>query len=688
MARQKSHGKSSAPIPDPIALQAKKLADQYGVAIVDAKVCLTRLVDAFAKDLLGSPRLLHWALRNPHQRSWPLTNAGIVLDDSFSFHSLGLFEDALQSLPRRQAVQLLRDEDLPQLVRRMRALEELTSDKAPFFTLAELADHAREFAKFLELHRVYLVKTGLPPRYFRPCVWLHIHLGRLYDTRRTGSPYSFDELNRPGPEVDVEPPYRWYKTPGDIYLASEKKYCAYEEADILKGMMQTDVDRIECDRGRFFDLKLRIVKRLGRLTLQSDLGGLWQTCLSALNDTFNPTEIAFWLRMDRLYFGSDPRLGNNETCSRKMAPGGLTNLFEVIGRYEAEAGIRTFTDASRALKDVATKLREGGSDRELVAPDFRYFEVLHHDDRRAIDVALDEFEERFQAENEFWEDYRDRVQLALGREVRIRIPIEMPSHRHVRELRSTLQTDATALVRKFDNGELFGELSPNRRIFRKDGNSWTICFDGKLISKPDSVGLSHIAQLLGNPGKRIYAKDLRAAQLESSIHPTSLLRRTSDGKIDPSSVREKEEVVPVTARKKEDDNNGGGGDHVALMGPNAGDVLDREAEVQYRATLRKLEKDLAEAEAAGDVEKVDKNRQDIAWISRELKKAFSRGGAPRKMQSEEKKANDAVRVAINRALNDLEKAHPALWRHLQPPNLTVGPFFFLYAPDPPIDWEL
>jgi hypothetical protein len=58
------------------------------------------------------------------------------------------------------------------------------------------------------------------------------------------------------------------------------------------------------------------------------------------------------------------------------------------------------------------------------------------------------------------------------------------------------------------------------------------------------------------------------------------------------------------------------------------------------------------------------------------------------MSSDEKRAHDAVSVAIKRALEDLREVHPTLWQHLQPSNLTVGPFYFLYAPVPPVDWEL
>jgi hypothetical protein len=117
-------------------------------------------------------------------------------------------------------------------------------------------------------------------------------------------------------------------------------------------------------------------------------------------------------------------------------------------------------------------------------------------------------------------------------------------------------------------------------------------------------------------------------------------------------------------------------------------VLDETAKDQFRAQRAQLEQDLIAAEKAGLTNQAGEIREAIAAISTQLANAFTPGGAPRKMLSEEKKAIQAVTVAIKRALEDVRETHPALWRHLQPPNLTVGPVFFQYAPDSPADWEL
>jgi hypothetical protein len=600
---------------------------------------------------------------------------------------LNLFEEALDWFAPRQttqlAVQLIQDGDLPRLVQRMGALEELISDETPFFTLPEFANHAREFSRFLKSHRDYLVKTGLPPRFFRPCEWLHIHLGRLYDTRQTGSVYSFDELFGPSPDVDEEPPYRWVKTP----RASADTYSDYEEADLLWGMERAEVDRIERDRNGVFDAKLQIVEYLGRLTFESDPQERWQLCLSVLTGTFNADEIDFWLRMDRFYFDGIPRLGSNEACSPKQAPGGLTNLLEVMGRYEAEIRHRTFTDAEPALNELVTNLRKEDAGHVL-APHLRYFHVLGHADRNTIDTALDDFLDRIQTETGFWEDYRFRVRTALQKEFRIAVPVYL-FPRHVELLGPHLQREAKLAGDSIDQGRLLILPTPSQRVFHKQRKSWTIIFNGTVAGMPHSVGLSHIAELLRRRGKPMYARDLRDAQLQRSIPPSSALRR-SDVNVDPSSASKKQTLVHVPGRKEDGDGDdgsgGGGGDQVALISSDAGDVLDNKAKAQYVAARSQLKKELAVAESAGDLEKVEKSRQEIDFITQELNKAFTPSRAPRKMQSEEKKANDAVRVAINRALVDLKDAHPPLWRHLEQ-SLTVGPFVFLYSPEPPIDWE-
>lgn len=446
---------------NPIAEQAERIAASYGVPAGDARLCLTRLVDFLAQPLLDDPE---------------------DLDGAFFSAPLSLFEDALGCLPSDQVVRLFRDTDLERLSQRVLAFGKLVIDEAPFFTQEELAGHAHDFAAFLDRHRDYLVKTGLPPACFRACGWLHIHLGRLYPTRKARriSPGhdDADVFSRRDRSISTGAPHKWVKSLG----FDQREDCPYDDADFLFDMKEGDVACIERERGRFLDAKLRIARELSRLTFQTDPNEFWQRCLLPLTDTFNSSELAFWLRMDEFYVDE---LDSRDIWNRYHAPGGLFNIFLVIGRYEAERRMKTFTQAKLSLGRLIT---------ELQARDYAdYFSVLRRNDSSLIDAALDEFGERSQAENSFWEDYHDRVSLALGRDVRVQTPIELPSRRHVRELRATLQTDANALATKLSRGELLGESSPNRAIFRKDGNSWTISFAGKLVGKPDSAGLRHVA---------------------------------------------------------------------------------------------------------------------------------------------------------------------------------------------------
>jgi hypothetical protein len=146
-----------------------------------------------------------------------------------------------------------------------------------------------------------LIFTGLAPSYFRQCLWLYRHLGRLYDTRRTASPFPYDELFQhsqtsptglrethtnqesgqaaPG-EVPVGrlgtiapsniisgvPPYEWVRRVsaepnisdsqaedcestienvwGQVFGASVVEKCDYEHADFLGGMRRVDAERV------------------------------------------------------------------------------------------------------------------------------------------------------------------------------------------------------------------------------------------------------------------------------------------------------------------------------------------------------------------------------------------------------------------------------------------------------------
>jgi tetratricopeptide (TPR) repeat protein len=96
-------------------------------------------------------------------------------------------------------------------------------------------------------------------------------------------------------------------------------------------------------------------------------------------------------------------------------------------------------------------------------------------------------------------------------------------------------------------------------IFQREGDYWTIAYEGKRIRLRDAKGLQYIAQLLRHDGREIYAGDLAAGGDPSSDAPHA------DGSI------------------------------AAGLG-DAGEALDASARAAYRQRLRDLEAELVEVD--------------------------------------------------------------------------------------------
>jgi hypothetical protein len=62
-----------------------------------------------------------------------------------------------------------------------------------------------------------------------------------------------------------------------------------------------------------------------------------------------------------------------------------------------------------------------------------------------------------------------------------------------------------------------------QHVFRRDGDHWTIGFDGRTVQFRDSNGLHYLALLLRRPGKAIHAVDLRA--VAARVRPRGRRRR-------------------------------------------------------------------------------------------------------------------------------------------------------------------
>jgi hypothetical protein len=198
------------------------------------------------------------------------------------------------------------------------------------------------------------------------------------------------------------------------------------------------------------------------------------------------------------------------------------------------------------------------------------------------------------------------------------------------------------------------DLPPdNAAVLRREGEYWTIAYEGTSARVRDARGLRLIALLLASPGRELSALELAAWPAPPPAPGTS------------SSVAP-EEGLRVA-----------GADDV---------VLDPQARAEYRAHLARLRAEAAEAERFNDVFRATKAREEIALVTEHLVAAARSGNRRRSAASE--RARLSITKAIRYAIGKVERVHPALARLLA---ITVKTGSSCrYDPDParPVRWGL
>jgi tetratricopeptide (TPR) repeat protein len=190
-------------------------------------------------------------------------------------------------------------------------------------------------------------------------------------------------------------------------------------------------------------------------------------------------------------------------------------------------------------------------------------------------------------------------------------------------------------------------------VFRREGEYWSVFFDGRGVRIRDAKGMRHLARLLADPGREFHVLDM--VRMEEGL---------------PENV---DRADPELAAD-------GLGD--------AGEVLDPQAKAAYRQRLAELEEDLGEAEAWNDAERAARAKDEIEFLTRELAVAVGLTGRDRKAASAAERARLNVSRAIRAAMSRIAENHLRLGEHLDA-AVNTG-LFCSYTPDPriPIIWRL
>lgn len=188
-------------------------------------------------------------------------------------------------------------------------------------------------------------------------------------------------------------------------------------------------------------------------------------------------------------------------------------------------------------------------------------------------------------------------------------------------------------------------------VFRREGEYWSVSFEGDAFRLKDAKGLSYLARLLAEPGREFHALDLFTS---------------SAGGSEPAA----QEGLTVSS------------------GESAGPLLDPEAKAAYRRRLEDLDEEIEEAEANNDPERAAKSTEERDFLVRELAAAVGLGGRDRPSDSAAERARVNVTKAIRSAVRRVEEHSKTLGQHLER-TLRTGTFCS-YRPDPrsPVTWRV
>jgi predicted ATPase len=192
-------------------------------------------------------------------------------------------------------------------------------------------------------------------------------------------------------------------------------------------------------------------------------------------------------------------------------------------------------------------------------------------------------------------------------------------------------------------------LAGGSQAFVREGEFWSLTYAGVVARVRNGKGLRDLAALVATPGRGVAAVDL------------------------------------VSTTRSVGATKGAGALGLHVEG-DTGETLDAAARTEYRARLVDLDEEISDADAANDLERASRAREEQHFVLAELGAAVGLGGRPRRGLDPAERARKAVTWRVRDAIHRIEAAHPALGHHLRRSVRTGS--LCMYDPAEPTEWRV
>jgi tetratricopeptide (TPR) repeat protein len=190
--------------------------------------------------------------------------------------------------------------------------------------------------------------------------------------------------------------------------------------------------------------------------------------------------------------------------------------------------------------------------------------------------------------------------------------------------------------------------------FNREGEYWSVTFEGRSVRLRDGKGLRYLARLLAEPHREFHVLELIA---DECGWPDEVRRTTMSES------------------------------GFSFLG-DAGEVLDARAKGAYRRRLAEIDEDIEEAQSNGDVQRQVQATTERDFLVRELSRAVGLGGRNRRAGSASERARASVTRAVRYALTRIRAHSRPLAEHLDHSIRTGTHCAYLPDPRAPVGWVI
>lgn len=666
-------------------LGAKSIDPRARLIAEEFRADFPRSLDALQRLVTGLPSI------QSRTETWPESAGFDYVDYADNF-----LRAAYRALGWQKALKLVSETPLDVLERRVLVTRYLAGcdefDGLPLFSRQELAEQLRLLRELLRADRQHLLQTGLPSKYFHNIHWLWKTAAKLYVTKwfEADAPHQ-----RPlGDELSHYAWVRIFQSPKDFSVTVVP--CREEDADLLPGIDAGDATRLRSLREAILDLKIEVLGAAESFLASSCTGDFLSQCLPLFRKALTVDAAQFCMRMDRAYkeipntLRSTIRVAWLDTlpCDWMRNPGGFSSIVQLIGHVEKEKTIGTMHSTRETLGEL---VGVSGGRRALSAKnEWAYFDFVQRGAVEIVNRAIEIFREGENRDGAFWAEFHGRVSSSITAEldqeigVRLRVKpgiadeFQLNVQTYAEWLKSLLAMGAslpTLQIASFEAQGSQGGDEPSRsaeqNVFRRAGRGWMIRFrGGNVLPFRNLDGLQYLSILIEQPGQGFLAAQLYAAKGRYSGSSRSRSARSTSEMLDEHTGDEADKQRSRT------------GPNVVS---NAGTVIDSLARDSYERRLGEIDEELAVANDLNNEAKISNLQEERKALIDELRAAIGIGGQLVQQSSENKKLQDKVRNAIDRAVEAIKEENEILALHFG--NALESVPLFKYSPDEAIVWN-